>query len=121
MGIGSRVLVAIAYTIARLEASLENSVVMIAKAGVRLLASIAPLFIQLRQNGIVNIYQAAVVPDVVFALSLTFVILSFATVYTVDYAAQTTAALAVTMPLVVLGLIFRRGVVSALTAGTVEG
>jgi len=115
------VLVAIAYTIARLEASLENSVVMIAKAGVRLLASIAPLFIQLRQNGIVNIYQAAVVPDVVFALSLTFVILSFATVYTVDYGAQAAAAVVVTVPLVLLVLIFQRRIVSGLTAGAVKG
>ncbi len=124
MGIGSRVLVAVAYVIARLGLSLENPVVMIAKAGVKLLARIAPLFIQLRQiqlrqNGVISIYQAAVVPDVVFALLLTFVILSYATVYTVDYAVQAAVAV-VTIPLVVLGLIFRRGVISALTAGTVE-
>ena len=120
MGIGSRVLVAVAYIIARLGLSLENSVVMIAKAEVKLLTRIATLFIQLRQNGVISTYQAAVVPDVVFALLLTFVIPSYATVYTVDYAVQAAVAV-VTIPLVMLGLIFRRGVVSALTAGTVEG
>ena len=121
MGIGSRVLVAVAYIIARLVLSLKDSIMMVANAGVKLLARIAPHFIQLRQNGIISTCQAAVVPGVAFALLLSFVIPSYAAVYTVNYAAQAAAALVVTMPLVVLGLIFRRGVVSALIAGTVEG
>jgi hypothetical protein len=114
-------LVAVTYIIARLVLSLENSIEMVANAGVKLLARIAPLFIQLRQNGIISICQAAVAPGVVFALLLFFVVPSYAAVYTVNYAARAAAALVVTMPLVVLGLIFRRGVASALTAGTVEG
>ncbi len=114
-------MVAVAYIVARLVLSLENSTVMVANAGVKLMARIAPLFIQLRQNGIISICQATVVPGVAFALLLSFVIPSYAAGYTVNYAAQAVAALVVTMPLVVLGLIFRRGVVSALTAGTVEG
>ena len=114
-------MVAVAYMVARLVLSLENSFVMVANAGVKLLARIAPHFVQLRQNGITSICQAAVVPGVAFALLLSFVIPSYAAVYTVNYAAQAVAALVVTMPLVVLGLIFRRGVVRALTAGTVEG
>ncbi len=112
-------MVAVAYIIARLGLSLENSVMMLANAEVKLLTRIATLFIQLRQNGVISTYQSAVVPDVVVALLLTFVILSYATVYTVDYAVQAAVAV-VTIPLVVLSLIFRRGVVSALTAGTVE-
>jgi multiple sugar transport system permease protein len=61
------------------------------------------------------------IPDVVFALLLTVVILSFATVYTVDYGAQAAAAMVVTIPLVLLVLIFQRRVVSGLVAGVVKG
>lgn len=55
-----------------------------------------------------------------FALPLTVVIPSFAAVYKVDYGAQAAAAVVVTIPLVVVVLIFQRGVVAGLTAGTVE-
>ncbi len=55
---------------------------------------------------------------VVFALPLTVVIPSFATVYTVDYVAQ--AAAVVTIPLVVLVLILRCRNVPGLTTGNVE-
>ena len=57
---------------------------------------------------------------VVFALLLTVVIPSFATVYTVDYGAQVVAAVVVTIPLAVLVLIFQRGVASGPTTGAVE-
>ena len=52
---------------------------------------------------------------------VTVVIPNFATVYTVDYGAQAAAAVAVTVPLVLLVLIFQRRIVSGLTAGAVKG
>ncbi len=52
---------------------------------------------------------------------VTVVIPNFATVYTVDYGAQAAAAVVVTVPLVVLVLIFQRRIVSGLTAGAVKG
>lgn len=120
MGIGGRVLIAAACAITRLRLRSENPVMaMIANAGKKLVARIAPLFIQFRQDGIIDTYRTAIVPDVVFALLLTVIIPNFATAYTVDYAAQAAAAV-VTIPLVALVLIFQRGVVSRLTAGTVE-
>jgi ABC-type glycerol-3-phosphate transport system permease component len=122
MGIGGKVLVAAAYAIASLRPRFESSAVaLILTAGKKLMARIAPLFIQFRRNGIINIYRTAMVPDVVFARLLTVVIPSFATVYTVDYGAQAAAAVVVTIPLVVLVLIFQRKVVSGLAAGVVKG
>lgn len=52
---------------------------------------------------------------------MTVVIPNFAAVYTVDYGARTAAAVVVTIPLVILVLIFRRRIVSGLTAGAVKG
>jgi ABC-type glycerol-3-phosphate transport system permease component len=52
---------------------------------------------------------------------VTVVIPNFATVYTVDYGAQAAAAVVVTIPLVILVLIFQRRIVSGLTAGAVKG
>ena len=52
---------------------------------------------------------------------VTVVIPNFATVYTVDYGAQAAAAVVVTVPLVILVLIFQRRIVSGLTAGAVKG
>ena len=52
---------------------------------------------------------------------VTVVIPNFATVYTVDYGAQAAAAVVVTVPLVILVLIFQRCIVSGLTAGAVKG
>jgi trehalose/maltose transport system permease protein len=52
---------------------------------------------------------------------VTVVIPNFATVYTVDYGAQAAAAVVVTVPLVLLVLIFQRRIVSGLTAGAVKG
>ncbi len=52
---------------------------------------------------------------------VTVAIPNFATVYTVDYGAQAAAAVMVTMPLVILVLIFQRRIVSGLTAGAVKG
>jgi ABC-type glycerol-3-phosphate transport system permease component len=52
---------------------------------------------------------------------VTVVIPNFATVYTVDYGAQAAASTVVTVPLVVLVLIFQRRIVSGLTAGAVKG
>jgi ABC-type glycerol-3-phosphate transport system permease component len=52
---------------------------------------------------------------------VTVVIPQFATVYTVDYGAQAAAAVVVTVPLVILVLIFQRRIVSGLTAGAVKG
>ena len=46
---------------------------------------------------------------------------NFATVYTVNYGAQAAAAVVVTVPLVILVLIFQRRIVSGLTAGAVKG
>jgi len=51
---------------------------------------------------------------------VTVVIPQFATVYTVDYGAQAAAAVVVTVPLVILVLIFQRRIVSGLTAGAVK-
>jgi ABC-type maltose transport system permease subunit len=79
-----------------------------------------PLFIQFWRNSIIDIYRTAMIPDVVVALLLTVVILSCATVYTVDYGAQAAAAVVVAIPLVVLMLIFQRRVVSGLAAGVVK-
>ena len=52
---------------------------------------------------------------------VTVVIPNFATVYTVDYGAQAAATVVVTVPLVILVLIFQRRIVSGLTAGAVKG
>lgn len=52
---------------------------------------------------------------------VTVVIPNFATVYTVDYGAQAAAAVVVTVPLVLLVLLFQRRIVSGLTAGAVKG
>jgi hypothetical protein len=120
MGIGGREVNSAAYPIACLRLRFESSAVaLIVTAGKKLMARIAPLFIQFRRNGIIN--RTAMVPDMVFARLLTVVIPSFATVYTVDYGAQAAAAVVVTIPLVVLVLIFQRRVVSGLAAGVVKG
>ena len=52
---------------------------------------------------------------------VTVAIPNFATVYTVDYGAQAAAAVVVTVPIVILVLIFQRRIVSGLTAGAVKG
>ncbi|CAN5799863.1 carbohydrate ABC transporter permease [soil metagenome] len=52
---------------------------------------------------------------------VTVAIPSFATVYTVDYGAQAAASVVVTVPLVIMVLIFQRRIVSGLTAGAVKG
>ena len=52
---------------------------------------------------------------------VTVVIPNFATIYTVDYGAQAAASVVVTVPLVILVLIFQRRIVSGLTAGAVKG
>jgi ABC-type glycerol-3-phosphate transport system permease component len=52
---------------------------------------------------------------------VTVIIPNFATIYTVDYGAQAAAAVVVTVPLVMLVLIFQRWIVSGLTAGAVKG
>ncbi len=52
---------------------------------------------------------------------VTVTIPNFATIYTVDYGAQAAAAVVVTVPLVILVLIFQRRIVSGLTAGAVKG
>ena len=52
---------------------------------------------------------------------VTVVIPNFATVYTTDYGAQAAGAVVVTIPLVILVLIFQRRIVSGLTAGAVKG
>ena len=52
---------------------------------------------------------------------VTVVIPSFAGVFTVNYGAQAAAAVVVTIPLVILVLLFQRRIVSGLTAGAVKG
>ena len=52
---------------------------------------------------------------------VTVVIPNFATTYTINYGAQAAAAVVVTVPLVILVLIFQRRIVSGLTAGAVKG
>src|SRR5919199_1655373 len=52
---------------------------------------------------------------------VTVAIPNFATIYTVDYGAQAAAAVVVTVPLVILVLVFQRWIVSGLTAGAVKG
>ena len=52
---------------------------------------------------------------------VTVAIPNFATVYTTDYGAQAAGAVVVTIPLVILVLIFQRRIVSGLTAGAVKG
>jgi ABC-type glycerol-3-phosphate transport system permease component len=52
---------------------------------------------------------------------VTVVIPNFATVYTTNYGAQAAGAVVVTIPLVILVLIFQRRIVSGLTAGAVKG
>jgi multiple sugar transport system permease protein len=52
---------------------------------------------------------------------VTVVIPQFATTYTTDFGAQAAAAVVVTVPLVILVLIFQRRIVSGLTAGAVKG
>ncbi len=52
---------------------------------------------------------------------VTVVIPNFASQYTTDYGAQAAAAVIVTVPLVILVLIFQRRIVSGLTAGAVKG
>jgi ABC-type glycerol-3-phosphate transport system permease component len=119
VGIGGKVLVVVAYAIARSRFRFERPVVvMTANAGKKLMARIASLFVQFRQNDIIDTNRTVSVPDEVFALSLGVVVSNFTTVFAVDYAAQALAVF--TIPLVVLVLIFQRGVVSGLTAGTVE-
>jgi hypothetical protein len=94
---------------------------MIGNAGKKLMARIAPLFIHFRRNCIIDIYWTAMIPDVVFTLLLTDVILNFAAAYKVDYGSLAAAAVVVTMSLVVLVLIFQHRVVSSLAAEVVEG
>ncbi len=53
--------------------------------------------------------------------TVTVVIPNFASQYTTDYGAQAAAAVVVTVPLVILVLIFQRRIVSGLTAGAVKG
>lgn len=120
MGIEGRMII-VAYAVVRLRLCFESSVIpMIAIAGKELMARIAPLFGQFRRNGIIGTYRTATGPDVVFALLSMVVILKFAIVYTVDYGAQIAAAVVVTVPLVVLVLIFQCRVVSGPTAGVVK-
>jgi multiple sugar transport system permease protein len=52
---------------------------------------------------------------------VTVVIPNFATQHTIDYGAQAAAAIAVTVPLAALVLVFQRRIVSGLTAGAVKG
>jgi multiple sugar transport system permease protein len=52
---------------------------------------------------------------------VTVAIPNFATIYTVDYGAQAAASVVVTVPLVIMVLIFQRRIVSGLTAGAVKG
>ena len=52
---------------------------------------------------------------------VTVTIPTFAGVFTVNYGAQAAAAVVVTVPLVILVLIFQRRIVSGLTAGAVKG
>jgi multiple sugar transport system permease protein len=52
---------------------------------------------------------------------VTVTIPNFATIYTVDYGAQAAASVVVTVPLVILVLIFQRWIVSGLTAGAIKG
>ncbi|MGH2819561.1 MAG: carbohydrate ABC transporter permease, partial [Actinomycetota bacterium] len=157
-------------------------------------AIVAPLFLVFENLGIINTYQSAIIPDVLFALPLTIYLLvayfrelpadleeaakvdgastwqtfwkvtlplsvpgivttgllafiqgwneflfastflfdqqtqpavvvipNFATLYSTDYAAQAAAALVVTLPLVILVLIFQRRIISGLTAGATKG
>jgi glycerol uptake facilitator-like aquaporin len=113
-------LVAVAYDIARSMLRFEDSVMAItANGGEKPMAKIASLSIQFRQNGAIDAYRTVIVSTVVFTLLLTVVILSFATVYKVDYAAQATAAV-VKISLVMLVLIFQRRVVSGLADAVVE-
>jgi len=50
----------------------------------------------------------------------TVIIPQFASIYTTDYGAQAAAALLMTVPLVILVLLFQRRIVSGLTAGAVK-
>jgi len=52
---------------------------------------------------------------------VTVVIPNFATQYSIDYGGQAAAAIVVTVPLVLLVLVFQRRIVSGLTAGAVKG
>ncbi|MGI8648769.1 MAG: carbohydrate ABC transporter permease [Rubrobacter sp.] len=52
---------------------------------------------------------------------VTVIIPNFADQYTTDYGAQAAAAVVVTVPLIILVLIFQRRIVSGLTAGAVKG
>ena len=52
---------------------------------------------------------------------VTVAIPNFASQYTTDYGAQAAAAVVVTVPLVIMVLIFQRRIVSGLTAGAVKG
>jgi ABC-type glycerol-3-phosphate transport system permease component len=52
---------------------------------------------------------------------VTVTIPEFATQYTTNYGAQAAAAVAVTVPLVIMVLIFQRRIVSGLTSGAVKG
>ncbi len=74
MEIGGRGVNSAAYAIASLRLRFESSAVaLILTAGKKLMARIAPLFIQFRRNGIIDIYRTAMIPDVVFALLLTVI------------------------------------------------
>ena len=53
--------------------------------------------------------------------TVTVVIPNFASQYTINYGAQAAAAVVVTVPLVIMVLIFQRRIVSGLTAGAVKG
>ena len=72
-----------------------------------------------KRRGLVR--AAVLVPWALPTVTVTVVIPNFATVYTVDYGAQAAAAVVVTVPLVLLVLIFQRRIVSGLTAGAVKG
>ncbi|CAN5634398.1 carbohydrate ABC transporter permease [soil metagenome] len=52
---------------------------------------------------------------------VTVIIPSFAGIFTVNYGAQAAAAIVVTVPLVILVLLFQRRIVSGLTSGAVKG
>jgi ABC-type glycerol-3-phosphate transport system permease component len=93
---------------------------MTISAGKKLTVRIVPLSILFCKNGTTDTYRVTILPDVVFALLLAVVTPSFASFYTVDYAVQA-AVVVVTIPLVLLILVFQHGVVSGLTAGTIAG
>src|SRR5215218_7423045 len=70
-----------------------------------------------------GVFTAAILTFILDAAHypVTVVIPNFATVYTTNYGAQAAGAVVVTIPLVILVLIFQRRIVSGLTAGAVKG